>query len=253
MSRFAKKVGQKAMRFQFDITINYVEVHIPIEATLMVVWKRGAKRIETKEKVTISPDHPRGEFSETMSMLATLNKDMGKGKYMEKSTTFTVKVITETKMKSIGMIKLDLGKYAEKEQKNEEANLKKWPDRNAMIGFTIRNTLIQADWADGDTLSQMTDLRSLDSAPDSQFDFDELDKEREGSDASSKMNAIELFKKDKERQKKGLPPMFSGPTGDASALKNITSDQFSLKNKLSKNTMSTFNSGPVKPNKLESK
>ena len=145
MSRFAKKVGQKAMRFQFDVTINYVEVHIPIEATLMVVWKRGAKRIETKEKVLISPDHPRGEFNETMSMLATLNKDSGKNKYMEKNTTFTIKVITETKMKSIGMIKLDLGKYAEKEQKVEEVNLKKCPDRNAMIGFSIRNTLIQAD------------------------------------------------------------------------------------------------------------
>ena len=99
----------------------------------------------------------------------------------------------------------------------------------------------------------MTDLRSLDSAPDSQFDFGELDKEREGTDSSNKMNAVELFKKDRERQKKGLPPMFAGPTGDASALKNITSDQFSLKNKSSITGMPSLPSGPIKPNKLESK
>lgn len=124
MSRFAKKVGQKANRFQFDVIVNFVEVHIPIEATVMVIWKRGAKRIETREKVVISPDNPRGEFNETMSMLATLNKDMAKGKYVEKNTTFTVKVITDTKMKSIGMIKLNLAKFAEKEQRREEFNLK---------------------------------------------------------------------------------------------------------------------------------
>lgn len=84
MSRFAKKVGQKSMRFQFDIVVNFVEIHVPIEASVMVIWKRGAKRIETKEKVNISPDSPRGEFSETMSMLATLSKDPAKGRYMEK-------------------------------------------------------------------------------------------------------------------------------------------------------------------------
>lgn len=124
MARFAKKSGQKAMRFQFDVTVDFVEVHIPIEASLMVIWKRGAKRIETREKVSISPDQSKGEFNETMSMLATLNKDTGKEKYLEKNTTFTVKVITDTKVKSIGMVKLNLSKYAEKPEHKEEFNLK---------------------------------------------------------------------------------------------------------------------------------
>lgn len=112
-------------RFQFDVTVNFVEIHIPIEATVMVIWKRGAKRIETKEKVTISPDYPRGKFSETMSMLATLSKDPGKGKYVEKNTTFTVKIITDTKMKSVGMIKINLAKFADKQPVTEEFPLKK--------------------------------------------------------------------------------------------------------------------------------
>ena len=124
MSRFAKKVGQKAMRFQFDVTINFVEIHIPIEAQVIVIWKRGAKRIETREKVQISPDNPRGMFNETMSMLATLSKDPVKNKYIEKNTTFTVKLITETKNKSIGMIKINLAKFADKPEHQEEFVLK---------------------------------------------------------------------------------------------------------------------------------
>lgn len=252
MSRFAKKVGQKSMRFQFDVTVNFVEVHIPIDASVMVIWKRGAKRIETKEKVTISPDNPRGNFNETMSMFATLSKDSGKGKYVEKNTTFTVKVITDTKMKSIGMIKLNLAKFAEKSDQTEEFNLKKCPDRNALIGLTIRNTLIQADCKDADTLSQMTDLRSLDSAPDSQYDFAELNLEKdEESTHESRVDPLKLLERDYERQKKGLPPMFGGSSN--SALKNLSSEQFSLKNKAATSAMASLHSGPIRPNKLASK
>ena len=124
MSRFAKKVGQKSMRFQFDVTVNFVEVHVPIEAQILVIWKRGAKRTETREKVLISPDKPRGEFNETMSMFATLSKDVAKNRFIEKNTTFTVKLHAEKKMKSIGMIKMNLAKFAEKPQHQEEFNLK---------------------------------------------------------------------------------------------------------------------------------
>lgn len=113
------------MRFEFEVTINYVEVHIPIEADLMVVWKRGAKRVETREKVTISPDNPRGDFTETVRMLATLSKDPKKNKYMEKNSTLTVKLVTSNKIKSAGMVKLDLAKYAESEPVTEELGLKK--------------------------------------------------------------------------------------------------------------------------------
>lgn len=251
MSRFAKKAGQKSNRFQFDVIVNFVEVHIPIEASVMVIWKRGAKRIETREKVTISPDNPRGEFSEQMSMFATLSKDMAKNKYVEKNTTFTVKLLTESKVKSIGMIKMNLAKYAEKDAKTEELNLKKCPDRNAIISLTIKNTLIQADCKDADTLSQMTDLRSLDSAPDSQYDFTELNKEREEESLyDNKIDPMELLKRDHDRQKKGLPPMFGGQT---SAFKNITADQFSLKSKAATSTMSSMHAGPIRPNKLRSK
>ena len=123
-----------------------------------------------------------------------------------------------------------------------------------MIGLTIKNTLIQADCQDADTISQMTDLRSLDSAPDSQFDFGELNKNTDEKSAQheSKMDPAQLLKRDKERQKKGLPPMFGGASGKASGF-NISSDQFSLKSKAATSTMSGLSSGPVKPNKLPSK
>ncbi|CAI2381205.1 unnamed protein product [Moneuplotes crassus] len=250
MSRFAKKVGQKSMRFQFDVTVNFVEIHIPIEAKVFVIWKRGAKRIETRGKVDITPDHPRGELNETMSMLATLSKDTAKDRYIEKNTTFTVKVLTETKMKSIGMIKMNLAKFAEKPDHEEEFVLRKCPDRNAIISLTIKNTLIQADCKDADTLSQMTDLRSLDSAPDSHFDFEDLKKDREEESALERnIDPMKLLERDYDKQRKGLPPAFG-----AAQMKNLKSDQFSLRGKAATSTMASLHGGPIKiNNKLEAK
>lgn len=103
----------------------------------------------------------------------------------------------------------------------------------------------------------MTDLRSLDSAPDSQYDFgdlnkDENEKDKEDDGYDSKRNPLEMIQRDKERQKKGLPPMFSGPGASSLGVKNITPEQFSLKNKTNMSGFSNV-SGPIKPNKLESK
>lgn len=96
----------------------------------------------------------------------------------------------------------------------------------------------------------MTDLRSLDSAPDSQFDFGELSHPKESHEDF--MDPMELLKRDHEKQKKGLPPMFSGPTGSGAGIK-ISSEQFSLKNKASASAMSSLHSGPIRPNKIQSR
>ena len=128
--------------------------------------------------------------------------------------------------------------------------LNKCPDRNAIIGLTINNTLIQADCQDADTLSQMTDLRSLDSAPDSNFDFEDLKRDREEESAlEQNIDPMKLIERDYEKQKRGLPPAFgSGPQ-----FKNISSDQFSLRGKAAKNTMASVHGGPVRINKLAAK
>lgn len=98
----------------------------------------------------------------------------------------------------------------------------------------------------------MTDLRSLDSAPDSQFDFGELNKSNEEKDDGydSKKNPLEMLQRDKERQKKGLPPMFSGPGSSTLGISKINPEQFSLKSKFGN---SGIPSGPIRLNKLDAK
>ena len=99
----------------------------------------------------------------------------------------------------------------------------------------------------------MTDLRSLDSAPDSHFDFESLKKDREEESALEKdIDPMKLIERDYERQKRGLPPAFGG-SSNSSQFKNIKSEQFSLRGKAATSTMASLHGGPIRINKLAEK
>lgn len=97
----------------------------------------------------------------------------------------------------------------------------------------------------------MTDLRSLDSAPDSNFDFEDLKRDREEESALESIDPMKLLERDYEKQKKGLPPAFGG--SKASQFAKLSSEQFSLRGKAATNTMASMHAGPIKINKLEAK
>jgi hypothetical protein len=54
MARFLKKVGAPApSRFMFDMQIHSVDIRVPYEVAVVVVWKRGPKRVETQSMPNI--------------------------------------------------------------------------------------------------------------------------------------------------------------------------------------------------------
>ena len=68
----------------------------------------------------MGPNNTRAEFNETLSMLVTLYKDKKKDSYQEKNASLTVKLITATKVKSVGMVTVPLASYADRPALEEE-------------------------------------------------------------------------------------------------------------------------------------
>ena len=48
MARFMKKVGApQPSRFMFEMELYSVDIRVPYEVAVVVVWKRGPRRVET--------------------------------------------------------------------------------------------------------------------------------------------------------------------------------------------------------------
>ena len=134
-------------------------------------------------------------------------------------------LITATKVKSVGMVTVPLAAYADRPALEEELQLDKCPDKNAYINLKVHAQLLKTDCGE-DTLSQMSDLRSIDSPPRSEFDFGDLANEGDhgGSRAAAlprgmrKLNANSRKLTTEVDQKvllshQGKPPLIIGGTG----------------------------------------
>lgn len=62
----------------------------------------------------------------------------------------------------------------------KKISLEKCPDKDAFIQFTMKSTLIKEQIGSGDTLSMMSDVVSVDSGPESEYDFNDLEEGKEG-------------------------------------------------------------------------
>lgn len=125
-------------------------------------------------------------------MISGLYKDPKKGTFTEKSSQLVVKVLRGDKSKSCGMVCLNLASYIN-EQLTAAAGqgqagsfkemlsmpIDKCPDKNALLHFTISSQLISIT-SGSETMSMMSgmcgaDAMSIDSGPESEFRFQDLD------------------------------------------------------------------------------
>lgn len=47
MARFQRKLGQHKLRFQFDLEVQEIQIKVPYEALIQVVWKKGKSLLLT--------------------------------------------------------------------------------------------------------------------------------------------------------------------------------------------------------------
>ncbi len=49
------------------------------------------------------------------------------------------------------------------------------PDKEATVEFSLKSTLVSSNVGDGETMSMMSDVMSMDSGPESEYDFGDFD------------------------------------------------------------------------------
>ena len=78
MARFVKKAQTLPMKYMFEMTVHEISLHVPYEVQVIVVLKRGSRRLETQKVVKIGSGQPIADFQdEKLTMMTTLYKDKG--------------------------------------------------------------------------------------------------------------------------------------------------------------------------------
>lgn len=76
------------------------------------------------------------------------------------------------------MLKLNLEDYIGNSSligKRQVKVLEKCSDKEATIEFSLKSTLVSSNVAGQETLSQMSDVMSMDSGPDSEYDMNDFE------------------------------------------------------------------------------
>ncbi len=88
-----------------------------------------------------------------------------------------VQLRKDDKTKNVGVVKLNLVDYLEKtSSQRQKILLEKCPDKQASIQFTLKATLINSSGG-SETASMMSCDMSVDSGPESEYNFDDFEKQ----------------------------------------------------------------------------
>ena len=81
MARFVKSAQTQPMKYMFEMTLHEISLHVPYEMAVIVVLKRGSRRLETQKVVTLDQGRPVANFEdEKLTMMTTVYKDKGSKK-----------------------------------------------------------------------------------------------------------------------------------------------------------------------------
>ena len=86
-------------------------------------------------------------------------------------------------MKSVGIVKINLIDFIDASGTPEESKmgvrqslkLEKCPDEHALVEFTVFSLQVSATASGSETMSLVSDALSVDSGPESEFDFNALE------------------------------------------------------------------------------
>jgi hypothetical protein len=88
------------------------------------------------------------------------------------------------KSKNVGIVRINLADFMI-DSSEKTLQLDKCPDKDAALTFSFKATLISEN-ASSDALSMMSDVMSIDSGPESDYDFDDLEDDGKGTDKAKR-------------------------------------------------------------------
>ena len=136
--RAAKRRNAKALRFQFELSIDELTMSVPIESSMSVSWSRG-HRTATSE--TVSGKAGVYRFEKPLKLIATVYQDLKDQTFQSKSSRVLVRQRDRHGgMKVIGMFDLDLAELATHVDKGVTSlhALQKCSDKKAKVRVHTR-------------------------------------------------------------------------------------------------------------------
>eukprot|EP00347_Sterkiella_histriomuscorum_P004482 403360298 len=175
MAQFRKKIGTVALRYMFELTILNVSMDLPYLVNLSVIFKKGPKRLETKQKPQIGEQIKKVEFNEALTMVSSINKNKQTGAFVEKNANLYIQFQKGEASKSVGRVKINLGEAVDvPEPIRKRVAIDKFK-YDGFIEFQIKCT--PAYIPGGDGVSCISDALSCDSGVDSEFDIEDFEEE----------------------------------------------------------------------------
>ena len=78
------------MKYMFEMTLHEVKMHVPYDVQVIVVLKRGSRRLESQKQVTIGSGRPNGDFAdEKLAMMTTVYKDRATQQFQDRVVSVT--------------------------------------------------------------------------------------------------------------------------------------------------------------------
>lgn len=86
MARFVKKLGSASLRYLFEMTIHQVDIRVPYEVKVGVIFRRGNKRQESRIEPVVNQECNIADFKdEKLTILSSLYKDKATGVVQERN------------------------------------------------------------------------------------------------------------------------------------------------------------------------
>ena len=156
-----------------------MDLKVPFEAIIGVVWKRNQRRAESKSDPTVDAQKTHADFQgEKLHMLSTLQRDKKTGGFQERQAHLIVQITKDGKTKSVGVAKLNLALFIDSKEKGgmngvkHTMSLEKCPDKQSNVVFTM--CVVADNTAGGDCVSDFGSVAGTEDGIDID-DFESLD------------------------------------------------------------------------------
>lgn len=132
--------NRKAFKYSVTFHIHKINIAIGFPCKLMVILRKGKKKIETNSRIALNTKKFEAKFNEPIKFESIYFKDIDRGEYIEEKNKVTVIIITHKGNKTAGVFELiptDFLNNGKTSSMREAAVLKKCPDKKARFYYGV--------------------------------------------------------------------------------------------------------------------
>lgn len=144
-------------RVNITAKIDKLQISLPYNCEIGILWKRGSKKIETKEKIKIQKGKNSYLLNETLSLQSKISLDEKKNLYHSKLASFFLLTFINKQCKIIGRCDVDFSTFLNLKVEGEQTisfELQKCPDPQSQINIHFTWKLISDCKYSNDNSSQ---------------------------------------------------------------------------------------------------